>query len=156
MRGSVEGYQSNYFHNVCDGKGPTLTVVQSEHEQIFGGYTSVPWSRNIAYYPDLSAFLFQLNKMTLHFPYRNKECAVRHHSGCLTTFGGGFGFGTDNDLYISEACDRYRNSYCNLGETYSLGQRTMQYGSDEARRYMAGTYKFLVREMEVFRVNFID
>ena len=122
---------------------------------IFGGFTSVPWTRNIAYMPDPDAFLVSLSRNTLHTPYRNKECAVRHHSGCLPTFGGGFGFGTDNDLFIAEGCDKNRLSFCNLGETYSMDSVLgMHYGTDESKKYLAGAFKFKVKQMEVFMVIF--
>jgi hypothetical protein len=105
--------------------------------------------------PDADAFIFSLSRNTLHYPYRNMECAVRHHSGCLPTFGGGFGFGTDNDIFISEFCDKERLSFCNLGETYSLNSVLgMKYGSEESRKYLAGTFKFKVKEMEIFKVIF--
>ncbi len=79
---------------------------------------------------------------------------MRHHSGCLPTFGGGFGFGSDNDIFLGEGCDKARVSFCNLGETYSIMIPGMKYGSEEARRYMGGSFKFRVKEMEIYKVIF--
>jgi hypothetical protein len=120
MRGSVEGFTAKYFHYTCDGKGPTLTLVQSEHELVFGGFTNVPWTRNIAYYSDEQAFIMSLSRGTLHRQKRNKGCAVRHHANCLPTFGGGFGFASDNDILICDGANSVKESFCNLGETYEL------------------------------------
>ena len=159
MTGSVEGYQAKYFHYTCGGKGPTLTLVRSEHDLVFGGFTSVPWTRNIAYSADPTSFIFSLSRNTLHYPYRNLECAVRHHSGCLPAFGGGFAFNSDSDLFLAENCDKNRLSCCNLGETYSLssiGDGRVTYGSEEARKYLAGSFNFRVTELEVFRVIFFQ
>ena len=31
------------FHTNCDNKGPTLVVAKSEHESIFGWFTTIEW-----------------------------------------------------------------------------------------------------------------
>jgi hypothetical protein len=43
MRGSEDGYSSQVFHQKCDNKGPTLSIIQSDQGKIFGGYSMVPW-----------------------------------------------------------------------------------------------------------------
>ncbi len=43
MRGSRDGFSSKMFHDLCDGKGPTVTLIESETAKVFGGYTSLPW-----------------------------------------------------------------------------------------------------------------
>jgi hypothetical protein len=43
MRGSEDGFNAEVFHKKCDGKGQTLTIIQSERGKIFGGYSTVPW-----------------------------------------------------------------------------------------------------------------
>ena len=61
MRGTKDGFLASTFHELCDGKGPTLTIVESEHGKIFGGFTSVSWSSlNGRYLPDPTAFVFSL------------------------------------------------------------------------------------------------
>ena len=42
-RGSEDGFSAKIFHNKCDGKGPTLTIVQSTKRNIFGGFCSILW-----------------------------------------------------------------------------------------------------------------
>ena len=40
---NTDGWASTTFHSNCDGKGPTVTIIQvSDH--IFGGYTNVSWN----------------------------------------------------------------------------------------------------------------
>eukprot|EP01084_Bolivina_argentea_P265973 450983_1 len=50
------------FHLACDGKGSTITIIQSEYKHIFGGYTSIPWSspKNVKWEFDPVAFLYLL------------------------------------------------------------------------------------------------
>ena len=43
-RASVDGWAASKFHSRCDGKGPTVTIIRVG-KYIFGGYTSVSWSK---------------------------------------------------------------------------------------------------------------
>lgn len=42
-RGSMDGFSAENFHNKCDNKGKTLTVIKSDSGNVFGGYTDIPW-----------------------------------------------------------------------------------------------------------------
>ena len=39
----TDGWAASTFHRNCDGKGPTVTIIQVG-SYIFGGYTDVSWS----------------------------------------------------------------------------------------------------------------
>ena len=43
-RASVDGWAGSTFHSRCDGKGPTVAIIRVG-KYIFGGYTSVSWSK---------------------------------------------------------------------------------------------------------------
>jgi hypothetical protein len=38
-KGTRDGFKASIFHQKCDGKGPTISIVQSDSDQIFGAYT---------------------------------------------------------------------------------------------------------------------
>eukprot|EP00483_Globobulimina_turgida_P006419 UN06429 len=59
-RGSENKYSAHKFHELCNGKAPTLVIVQSDFGNIFGGYTTVKWRSNPGKDggKDLNAFLF--------------------------------------------------------------------------------------------------
>ena len=42
-RGSESGFRAQNFHEQCDNKGPTITLIKDENNFIFGGYTSQNW-----------------------------------------------------------------------------------------------------------------
>ena len=42
-RASRDGFAASDFHSRCDNKGPTITIIKSKGERIFGGVTSLPW-----------------------------------------------------------------------------------------------------------------
>jgi hypothetical protein len=37
------GFTAAKFHSMCDGKGPTLTLIKTVAGHTFGGYTRVNW-----------------------------------------------------------------------------------------------------------------
>ena len=42
-RSTRDGNTVKKFHEFCDNKGPTLTLIHSEFNHVFGGYTNVSW-----------------------------------------------------------------------------------------------------------------
>ena len=44
-RASDHDFTADSFHEYCDDKGPTLTIIKSSDGWIFGGFTSQSWSR---------------------------------------------------------------------------------------------------------------
>ncbi len=104
FRGSKDKFDSYLFEHLVGEKGPTLHIVKSEHNYLFGGcnFTSYPRryvhksrTKNIYIEPnereDPKAFLFQLlpNQIKLKNKqdsfYKNK--AVRIEDNFLSLFG---------------------------------------------------------------------
>ena len=47
-RATGHGWAASTFHSRCDGKSPTLTIVQvikNSKKFVFGGYATVSWNR---------------------------------------------------------------------------------------------------------------
>ena len=60
---NLEQNTNKDFHNKCDGKGATITLVESSKGKRFGGFTRISWNNNIKdYMTDANAFLFNLDK----------------------------------------------------------------------------------------------
>ena len=58
---SKNNYSAEVYHNSCDGKGPTVTIIKSSFGNIFGGYVSKPLARkNAGRVSDQDSFLFLL------------------------------------------------------------------------------------------------
>ena len=50
--------KSEDFKKYCNNKGPTLTIIKSENNEIFGGFTKCNWTNeNFAFSNDKDAFL---------------------------------------------------------------------------------------------------
>lgn len=92
-KASRDGYESKHFHTKCNGKGPTMTILQSTDKFLFGGYTTVPWSSVVSVKRDPHAFLFTLTnphnipptKYPIH-PDR-VDSAIYHYGGAGPCFG---------------------------------------------------------------------
>jgi hypothetical protein len=57
----MDGTSVKAFHNHCDGKAPLLVIIQSKTNQnIFGGYTEIPFTRTGTYKTQKNSFLFLL------------------------------------------------------------------------------------------------
>ncbi|CAF4261429.1 unnamed protein product [Rotaria magnacalcarata] len=59
-KGSRDGFHADAFHSRCNNKRATVTIIQSDQNFIFRGYTSVSWISNDGCKTDPSAFLFTL------------------------------------------------------------------------------------------------
>jgi len=140
-RGSQDGFSSEDFHKSCDNAGPTLVVCKSKvYDRVFGGFTSKNWSRIEQYVEDPQAFLFSLTGVTKHV-VRGKSCAIYCSSRNGPTFGEG------HDLLICSDGDRVEDSKSVLGTSYRVSS-----GLGDLTTYLGGASKFLIDEIEVFKV----
>ncbi len=101
-------------------QGPTLHIVKSEHDYLFGGcaFEKYPSGYNESKHDD-KAFLFQLHpnqiKLKNKLDGNYKHQAIRCYNDCLSMFG----YGADMRILASNSGN---NSYANLGYTYELPQ----------------------------------
>mmetsp|Transcript_92740 Transcript_92740/g.113584 ORF Transcript_92740/g.113584 Transcript_92740/m.113584 type:complete len:484 (+) Transcript_92740:165-1616(+) len=107
-RGSRDGMNPNAFHKKCDGIVHTITIVKSNTQYVFGGYTRIPWSSSNGHYKhDATSFLFNIKKMNVKksldvpqvYPLRKNEIpyAVFHYP----LFGPVFGRGWDLSIFCN-------------------------------------------------------
>lgn len=58
---SRDGCCSDTFHGICDGKGPTVTILYNTDDIAYGGFLSQCWTSSGNYIDDPKAFLFILS-----------------------------------------------------------------------------------------------
>jgi hypothetical protein len=147
-RGSRDGFESEVFHERCDGKSPTVTIVRTAEGYVFGGYTPVPWAADGGNLPDpsLQTFLFSL-KNPYDFPPKKfalkgdqKSFAIYCNRRYGPSFGGGF------DFVLCSGCDAQSKNATNFGYSYENDT-----GRD-GKLFLAGSPTFRVEELEVFSV----
>jgi len=110
---SKGGDASSKFHARCDGKGPTVVIVQSTTGAVFGGYTDQNWKHK-GYVKSTRSFLFRLRPSMTRYKLRSgqERYAIYASNGFGPTFGRG------RDLYISSSALGNTNSYTSGGNTY--------------------------------------
>jgi hypothetical protein len=137
-RGSRDGFAAADFHRLCDGKGRTLTVVQTPQGCVFGGYASVSWNSTAndwVFAP--CSFLFTLRNSCNLPPQTFALTEPQHAMFCRANLGPTFGGG--QDLCV----DSQDGSYSDLGTSYALP-------ADCNSDLLAGAQVFTASEVEVF------
>ena len=101
-------------------QGPTLHIVKSEHDYLFGGcaFEKYPNRSHGEDKHDDKAFLFQLHPNQIKLKNKldgNKQYAISCYNDSLSMFGAS----CDMRIYASNSGNK---SYTNLGYTYELPQ----------------------------------
>jgi len=110
---SQDGDSSGVFHRLCDNKGPTVVIIQTNTGNVFGGFSSASWSSSSGYSSSSTAFLFRLRPSMKRFNIRSSSYSIYRHSGTGPRFG-------YTDIYIySGALTTYSNYLTNSYYTYS-------------------------------------
>ena len=60
FRATRDGFNRRVFHQLCDNKGPTISVARVKNGPLVGGYTKVSWSSSWGRFKsDITAFVFR-------------------------------------------------------------------------------------------------
>ena len=148
-RGSRDGSKSTVFHNKCDNQGPTICLYKNENGNIFGGYTSFPWTSpsDRKYNSDPYSFIFTLSNIhnikPTKFPNLDAKYNVRNDKNCGPSFGG-----EDADIAIYEDFNS-RDSYTNFPQKYKDT-------SEKGKSIFTGEYEkkgssYKIKEIKVFK-----
>jgi len=139
-RGTRDGMT---FHNKCDNKGETITLIKNEKGNIFGGYASIPWtSANQTWYSAPESFIFTLsniyNTEPTKFPSKNDQHEVCHYSSWGPCFGSGCDIGVNAN---NGGWSNGINSYQDI-----LGKGKSIFTGD------SNNSSFKIKEIEVFKI----
>ena len=134
---SVNGTDSKEFHKQCDNKGPTLTIIETTKNRIFGGYTPLNWNKSCVD-STYQTFIFSLNLMKKYDLINKNEFAIREGDG---PWFGNCDIGLNNNMKEGQT---YAKSNCNFLSNNNL-ELTGGKGENE---------NFETKEFEVFSVIF--
>jgi hypothetical protein len=150
-RGTRDGFGSHVFHSKCNGHANTLTILKAKGSSyIFGGYTTVSWQSSAfgKWESDANAFIFSLTNKD-NQPIKMKIDPNGHHRAIYCHSDNGPTFGSGHDIYIANNANKTWNSYSDLGRTYRHPQ--YEEGTIEALRFLVGSHKFQLDEIEVYQ-----
>ena len=139
FRMSENGTKSEDFHKLCDNKGPTLTLIRTTKQRIFGGFTPLSWGKAGSGIKDPSnqTFIFSCDLNKKYDIIKLQEQAINRSND-----GPKFG---DCDIKIENNMKNgvsFANSNCNFLSNNNL-ELTGGHGDSE---------KFETDEIEIFKV----
>ena len=135
-----DGDSSSSFHNKCNGKSPTLTLVKTSNGYRCGGFTSLPWDSFRDYKEDNDAFVFSMDTRSKYKSTNSNS--IYCHSDYGPTFGDGH---VGHDLYLANGFLTSAKSSCNCPSTYKTVKKSELTG---------GEYNFKVKECEVYLIEY--
>ena len=152
-RGSEEGFLALSWGQKCTEKHNVICIIESEHGNVFGGFTVSGWKAHpeedydVAYNKDSKAFLFLLRSVNGSkadtFPIKqdtshelSATASERQH---LTCFGN-----NGLDMAICDKCDENKRSWTGwMNEEWS-------YTTPTVNHLNGGKQYFKVKEIEMF------
>ena len=146
-RGIIDGMTANDFHNKCDDKGKTICLFLNDKDNIFGGYSSIPWTNNDGGKIANDCFLFTLsnihNTEPTKFPFE-KGKSVQH----LAQYGPVFG--SDTDLHFEGNFTFDKSNVTNFPYSYkdTLSKGKSIFTGDFDNKNI----NFKIKELEVFQL----
>lgn len=139
---SINGNSAYDFHEHCDDVGPTLILIKTNKDKIFGGFTPLNWKeeneKGVKYDESNETFIFSLNLMKKYdmIDFKNKE-AIK----CWNKMGPIF----SNDFGLSENLKK-GESYANVYSNFLYKNKLELTGGKGKSK------KFETKELEVYRV----
>ena len=137
-RASENNGCANIFHEKCDGKIPTLTIIHTKNGYKFGGYTEKSWSSHTI--EDDKAFCFSINLNKI-YPIKQGTIAIAGGRGNGPIFYGNYNF-----IQIG------KNAFSSYGH-HSCTQDSNYEGVINNFEISGGIEYFTILDYEVFHIN---
>ena len=159
FRASENEYSAQKFHEKCDDQGATLTIIESNWGNLFGGYSSKSWKSDKGYIEDKDSFLFLIksdnqsvaNKLPMTLSCIHSGSAIWNDEKEGPCFGG-------HDICIQDKCinaisNDYQINYCRP-HRYENPVVTNLCGGNVSREKNYGkAFMFEVVDYEVYSVQ---
>jgi len=129
---SENGESSSTFHELCDNKGPTLTLFHVNDGNIVGIYTPLSWDSKSIWKNDNDTFIFNLNKEKKYKKIKSDYSAYCNNTCGPYTYG--FGYNNTKKKSILHG-DRINSYYDNGSDILPSNNQTKYYDLLETEVY---------------------
>ena len=136
--------KSEDFKKNCNNKGPILTIIKSENDEIFGGFTKCNWTNvNFAFSNDKDAFLYSITNKKIFDIIQPEKAIINYDIGYAFAC-----FGNTNSwdgIYLFSGFLSDKEGYCNpekLTNIYNL----------KSEEDISSQKNFMIKEVEVFQI----
>ena len=134
---SKDGEQISTFHNLCDDKGPTLTLFETKEGTKGGIYTPLSWDSNSSWKNHMETFIFNLNKTQRYKKIKNDYSIYCTSNYSPWTYC--FGFNQANQM------TKIVHGGLGINDTYEKGAEILPNNS-------RNTKYFDIKEVEVYKI----
>jgi len=143
FKASRDGFNRKAFHDRCDNKGSTITVVKSQFNQVFGGYANTSWDSASHYIKSSKNFIFSISMNKIFREKENQSEQLNEINYGPWFDGTYFGIGNYKDNWNTDscACVDYSSS---SGRHFESSHPCISGSNNE---------HFSVKEVEVFQVE---
>jgi hypothetical protein len=152
-RATRDGFTASAFHKKCDGKANTVSIIKTDGNYVFGGFTSAEWNENKQFIRDPSAFIFSLRRNGVSndqkFLIKKDfiDYAIHSFKGYGPTFGGGYDFALQSESNV------ITGSYSTLCHSYQCSSEDSNL-LNLNKTFLAGNHKqWLTTEIEVYQIT---
>ncbi len=145
-RATTDGFEASAFHAKCDHKENTITIIKTNDDYVFGGYTAAKWSSNFnEHIEDSKAFIFSLRRRGISCNYKFNVRYAKYAIFVDPRRGPSFGI---KDILIHDKSNIDAGSSTYLGHTYDNHPDT-----GHPSKCLEGIANFLTTEIEVYQIN---
>ena len=140
-KGKDHGFDAEVFHAKCDGRAPTLILVESHLRKRFGGVTYAPWDDCSEDKKDENSFLFSLSD---YFRYKKRK--ENSTIFCRRNYGPTFGrYDSKYHLFIAVKCHK----------NFLSSSELENHGNIPFNTTLAGYHHFAVIALEVYQITIV-
>ena len=139
FKSTRDGYRASDFHKFCDGKGRTVSIIETKDNILFGGFLNIKWKNEGGDTNDDKSFLFSFNNNNI---YKNNgksfACNFGMDKGPYFAYSINiFSDFRESRKHVTRDLECYKYSWNDFSSNYELNCKT-EY--------------FDIKEIEVFEV----
>ena len=140
-RATDNGDDSETFFDRCSKMGPTLSLIKTKKEKVFGGFSKAEWIKKNKMIKDEDAFLFSINNKEKYDILKPENAINCIPDKCTIIYG------NNNDRYGIRLFSNFfeKNSFENMA--------TKAYNTP-SNYCLTGNNIFLVKEAELYQIIF--
>ena len=131
-----DGDSTKSFHNLCDNKGPTVTIIETDDNYLFGGFTNGSWDSDGHWANHGRDFVFSINQKKIYYK-GDKGNGIE----CGPTYGPNFSSNGDSGIW-------FKNN------TLKEGIYKSDIYNTNGELYIKSTFK--VKDIEIYQVIFFS
>lgn len=134
---SRDGDKISKFHELCNNKGPTLTLFETDDNNIGGLYTPLSWDNHSTWKHDMESFMFNLNKNKKYKKLKNDHSIYSHESYGPWSYSFGF--------YVRDQMNKIEHEGKSIDSFYENGSEILLNNTTTSKF-------FNVLDVEVFKI----